>query len=116
MDTVNVAVFNNGTYLNTIVFANETDEQIQSFIESIGATSFQRLADDEYISGDAILKYPKPFPSWVWDSETRSYMSPKTQPEGNFYWHEQDLEWKEQPAPPSDNHRWDFENYNWYLL
>jgi len=43
---------------------------------------------------DAFIS-PKPYNSWVLDTETCKWESPIEQPEGNYTWNEENLNWEE---------------------
>lgn len=43
-------------------------------------------------------KGPKPFPSWTWSEETKSWLAPVPKPEtGTWIWDEEFQQWVEQP-------------------
>lgn len=57
-----------------------------------------------YIGGDMFddrFRMPKPYLSWVWDSEAGSWIAPVPYPEGGngYTWDEETVSWVEIPAP-----------------
>jgi hypothetical protein len=96
MDTI-VAIIKDNIVINAISFVHDpSNEEITQFVELLGGTSGQKLAEKEIINDGQIIEKPKPFPSWVWNSEIKNYETPVAKPlEGIFVWDEATLAWVE---------------------
>jgi len=76
----------------------QTSYNTRGGVHILGGTPFRKnyagigftydYAKDAFIS-------PKPYPSWILNEETCLWEAPTTKPEGNYYWDESTLSWKE---------------------
>ena len=98
MDTI-VAIIKDNIVINTICFVHDpSNEEITQFVELLGGTSGQKLAEKEIVNDGQIIERPKHFPSWVWNSEIKNYEAPVAMPteEGKLYtWDEATTAWVE---------------------
>ena len=87
---------------------NEPDEGYQWLIDNLGGTWIQTSYNNnirgtyagigyEYNEAEDIFITPKPYPSWLMDSETYLWNAPIPMPtDGGMYsWDEDELSWKE---------------------
>lgn len=59
--------------------------------------------NEETISWDIL---PKPFESWIEDTETGWWKAPVNKPEGRYYWDEATVNWIEVATYPEPNEEW----------
>ena len=103
------AKIKNGIVTQVIVAEEEFIEQLPGYwiqtsyntrggVHSLGGTPFKKnYAGVGYTYDtlrDAFIS-PKPYPSWILNEETCLWEAPTTKPEGNYYWDESTLSWKE---------------------
>ena len=95
---------NNGVVINTILWSDETDDQLLAD----GITDFQEVTDLDPRPGIGWLwdesngfRPPLPFPSWTWNGVEWTPPTPK--PEGEYLWNEETQTWDaiptEEPTP-----------------
>ena len=93
---------NNGVVVNTIVWGDETDDQLLAD----GITDFQEVTDFDPRPGIGWLwdesngyRPPSPFPSWSWDGV--AWVAPVAEPTegGPYEWNETTQTWDEVPTP-----------------
>lgn len=47
---------------------------------------------------DGVFRAPKPYNSWVWDSDLKQWTAPVSRPSGPHYWNEEYVSWLPIPA------------------
>lgn len=72
-----------------------------------------------YIDGDFFegkFRIPKPYQSWVWDSEQSSWVAPIPYPEDNkvYFWNEEEGYWESYiPEQPYPSWTWNEDKWAW---
>ena len=95
---MNIAIIENGTVINTIVC-----ESIE-LAESITGLTAVEYTDENpagidwtYNNTTGEFRSPKPFPSWIFNEETKQWEAPIEYPvdDKNYLWNEASLSWEE---------------------
>ena len=102
------AKIENGTVTQVVVVDNAHELNGQEYLNGLGlegtwvqtsySASFGKkfaAVGDTYVSSTGNFKPAQPFGSWTWSATTWQWNSPKPQPEGNFEWSEELLDWVE---------------------
>ena len=89
--------------INTVVFDDDTIEEVKNLIIEANNAIFAVLIEDpsyNYINGhyeNGILWTPKPYPSFIQDFEYNTWIPPVPYPDDNkqYIWDEDILNWQE---------------------
>ena len=99
---MNIAIIENGIVVNTIIC-----ESIELAESITGLTAVEYTAEDPagidwtYNSTTGKFRSPQPFPSWIFNEETKRWEAPIEYPvDDKFYiWDEETVSWVEQTQP-----------------
>ena len=97
MDSLTLAVFKDGVAIAGLRF-NHTPEiaEINQFVELSGGDSGRLLNEKEVIVDGEIVELTPPYPSWLWNSTTRTFEAPVPMPplsDGPRDWDEATRSW-----------------------
>ena len=95
---MNIAIIENGTVVNTIVC-----ESVELAESLIGLTAVEYTVENPagigwtYNSTTGEFRSPQPFPSWIYNEETKRWEAPIEYPvdDKNYLWNESSLSWEE---------------------
>lgn len=97
-------VDSDGTVSNILLFADHDESLIQDNIKIFGYHKMIPLCGASGEPGignlyqDNYFYPPKPYPSWIIDSETKTWIPPIPKPDSGFWkWNEIDNSWQEIP-------------------
>ena len=95
---MNIAIIENGIVVNTIVC-----ESVELAESLIGLTAVEYTVENPagigwtYNSTTGEFRSPQPFPSWIYNEETKRWEAPIEYPvdDKNYLWNESSLSWEE---------------------
>lgn len=91
-----IAIFNEDQYLSThILEEGYSETRCIEIKEQVGGTKFFVHDSNQFYKEDGTLvTMSAPWPSWIWDEETRTYIPPVPRPDDDHTWNEELKNWE----------------------